>query len=111
MRCPKATLVSRSWDFVPSDVIRPLAITTIGTAAIAARRLGMAWKQFDPIAGAFTAEGNHQVIVATVIRGLGLVRLSLCPLFTSRTDWAGVSLHPRPHLRRGHERSSHHPAH
>lgn len=59
----------------------------------------MAWKQFDPIAGAFTAEGNHQVIVATIIRGLGLVRLSLFLVSTRRTDRVGLSLPPRPDLR------------
>lgn len=73
LRCPKVDVLSRSWDFVPDDVVRPLAVTTVSAAAVAARRLGMVWKQFEPSTGTFLAEGNHQVITSTVIRGLGTV--------------------------------------
>ncbi|KAL1305751.1 hypothetical protein AAFC00_007332 [Neodothiora populina] len=71
LRCPRVDVMSRSWDFVPSDVVRPLALTNVSTIAIIARRLGMTWKQFEPSKGIFLAEGNHQVILSTDIRGLG----------------------------------------
>lgn len=73
VRFPKVDIMARSWDFVPSDVVRPLAITTVSAVAVATRRLGMIWKQFEPSTGAFHAEGNHQDIASTAIRGLGTV--------------------------------------
>jgi hypothetical protein len=63
----------RSWDFQPPDVVRPLAKTSVGGIAIIARRLGMRWKEFDPVHGIMRAEGNDQVITATSIRSLGTV--------------------------------------
>jgi hypothetical protein len=62
-----------SWDFQLPDVVRPLAKTSVGTIAVIARRLGMRWKEFDPIHGIMRAEGNGQTIIATTIRSLGTV--------------------------------------
>ena len=62
-----------SWDFQLPDVVRPLAKTSVATIAIIARRLGMRWKEFDPIHGTMRAEGNGQIITATTIRSLGTV--------------------------------------
>jgi hypothetical protein len=73
LRCARIELAFRSWDFVPDDVLRPLAITTLAGLAATTRRLGMSWKQFEPNMGTLQAEGNHQVITSTVIRGMGVV--------------------------------------
>ncbi|PMD38671.1 hypothetical protein L207DRAFT_544765 [Hyaloscypha variabilis F] len=62
-----------SWDFQLPDVVRPLAKISVGTIAVIARRLGMRWKEFDPIHGIMRAEGNGQTIIATTIRSLGTV--------------------------------------
>lgn len=73
LRCGRVELAYRSWDFVPDDVLRPLAITTLAGLAATTRRLGMSWKQFEPNMGTLQAEGNHQVITSTVIRGMGII--------------------------------------
>ncbi|KAG9665620.1 hypothetical protein KCU95_g9187, partial [Aureobasidium melanogenum] len=73
IRCAHVEKACRSWDFVPDDVLRPLAITTLSGLAATTRRLGMSWKQFEPNIGTLQAEGNHQVITSTVIRGMGIV--------------------------------------
>ena len=68
---------SRSWDFMPPEVVRPFASTTAGDMAILALRLGMTWKSFRPEEGLMEAEGNGHVLSATLVRALGiLVRYS-----------------------------------
>lgn len=73
LRCPSISILRQSWDFVPGDVVRPVAFTSVSAMAVAARRLGLVWKQFEPYDGVFRAEGNHQVITSTVIRGIGTI--------------------------------------
>ena len=70
---PDLKLQRRSWDFVPPDVVRPLASVTIGDLAVMARRLGMIWKQFEPLDGNFRAEGNGHTITSTAVRSMGTV--------------------------------------
>ncbi|KAH8769693.1 hypothetical protein BGZ57DRAFT_985958 [Hyaloscypha finlandica] len=52
------------------DVVRPLAKTSVHDITIIARRLGMRWKEFDPVHGIMRAEGNRQISTATTIRSL-----------------------------------------
>lgn len=73
LRCAHVEIACRSWDFLPDDVLRPLAITTLAGLTATTRRLGMSWKQFEPNMGTLQAEGNHQVITSTVIRGMGII--------------------------------------
>ncbi|KAI4717076.1 hypothetical protein E4T48_06699 [Aureobasidium sp. EXF-10727] len=73
IRCARVEQACRSWDFVPDDVLRPLAITTLSSLTATTRRLGLSWKQFEPNMGTLQAEGNHQVITSTVIRGMGVI--------------------------------------
>ncbi|MCJ1458891.1 hypothetical protein MMC28_009267 [Mycoblastus sanguinarius] len=71
---PDIKIQKRSWDFVPPEVIRPLAMVTVSDIAVMARRLGMVWKQFEPLDGKFKAEGNgHTLISSTAIRSTGTV--------------------------------------
>lgn len=73
LRCPNIEIMRQSWDFVPSDVVRPLAFTSVSVIAVVARRLGLYWKQFEPYNSVFRAEGNHQVLTSTVVRGIGTI--------------------------------------
>ena len=41
--------------------------------AILARRLGMVWKQFEPIDGNLRAEGKRHTITSTTVRSIGTV--------------------------------------
>lgn len=70
---PDLKVQRRSWDFVPPEVVRPLASVTICDLAIMARRLGMIWKQFEPLDGNLRAEGNGHTITSTAVRSMGTV--------------------------------------
>ena len=70
---PDLKLQRRSWDFVPPEVVRPLASVTICDIAVMARRLGLIWKQFEPLEGNLRAEGNGHTIISTAVRSMGTV--------------------------------------
>lgn len=65
--------VERSWDFVPPDVSRPMALTTIHCISVIAGRLGMTWRDVRPTEGVMTAEGNGYTLTSSLVRGVGLV--------------------------------------
>lgn len=67
---PMVTSQKRSWDFVPPDVIRPLAVATLQDIAVFSRRLGMRWKTFEPSEGALRAEGNGHTLYSTTVRSV-----------------------------------------
>jgi hypothetical protein len=66
-------LERRSWDFLPPDITRPLARSTMKTVVILARRLGMHWRTFDLYREQYRAEGNGCSLTATNVRGIGSV--------------------------------------
>lgn len=70
---PDVKIQQRSWDFMASDAVRPLAIVGLSDIAIMARRLGMVWKEFEPTEGNLRAEGNGHTITSTVVRSIGTV--------------------------------------
>lgn len=70
---PFIQIIRKSWDFMPPEVVRPVASTTVSDIAVMARRLGMSWKTFDPATGSMRAEGNGHVLTSTMIRTLGTV--------------------------------------
>ncbi|KAL8997137.1 MAG: hypothetical protein Q9169_003520 [Polycauliona sp. 2 TL-2023] len=70
---PMITSQRHSWDFVPPEVIRPLAVATLQDIAIFSRRLGMRWKTFEPSEGILRAEGNHHTVDSTTVRSVGVV--------------------------------------
>ncbi len=70
---PDVTIERRSWDFVPPEVVRPLAVVSISNIAILARRLGMIWRQFEPLDGNLRAEGNGHTISSAAVRSMGTV--------------------------------------
>ncbi|KAF3052082.1 hypothetical protein E8E11_009503 [Didymella keratinophila] len=70
---PAMVLREWSWDFMPPEVVRPLATTTVGTLVVLAHRLGMAWRDLQPSRGYIRAEGNGHTISSTTIRGFGVL--------------------------------------
>lgn len=71
--CPAITLHAESWDFMPPDLVRPVASSTVGDIIALGHRLGMEWKELRPAEGIMRAEGNGQSIVSMGIGGLGTV--------------------------------------
>ncbi|EMC92293.1 hypothetical protein BAUCODRAFT_284405 [Baudoinia panamericana UAMH 10762] len=70
---PAAIYCKWSWDFMPDDLIRPLARIDLGDMVVIALRLGMRWRSLDPGSGRLAAEGNGYSITASEEGGLGLV--------------------------------------
>ncbi|KAL8825213.1 MAG: hypothetical protein Q9191_004550 [Dirinaria sp. TL-2023a] len=66
-------LQERSWDFMPPELLRPMARTTVADIAMMARRLGMEWSSFRPEEGIMSAQGHGHIIYATFVRSLGVV--------------------------------------
>ena len=73
MVCPVVTFRTRSWDFMPPDIVRPFATSNVGDIIALAHRLGMRWKEVRPDDGVLRAEGNGQSITSTTVRGFGLL--------------------------------------
>ena len=67
------TVRTRSWDFMPTDIVRPFASSTIGDIIAIAHRLGMEWKDLRPGENIMRAEGNGQSFSSTPIRSLGIL--------------------------------------
>ena len=65
--------LTRSWDLMPPDVVRPLASTTLGTLVAIAHRIGMTWVDWSPRGRKLQAEGMGQNFMTTHFRGLRLV--------------------------------------
>ena len=71
--CPAIEFRTRSWDFMPPDIVRPFATSNVGDIIALAHRLGMRWREIRPDDGILRAEGNRQSITATSVRGFGLL--------------------------------------
>jgi hypothetical protein len=74
----QATLVcfmrhTRSWDFMPAEIVRPFASTTIGCLISIVHRMDLTWIDLRPDEGVIRATGHGRSISASRIRGLGLV--------------------------------------
>ena len=72
MSWPAITLRERSWDFIPPDILRPVATSTVGDIIVLAHRLGMAWTDLRPADGIMRAEGYGRSIISTAVRGFGI---------------------------------------
>jgi hypothetical protein len=68
---PLIMFEERSWDFMPPDVVKPYARTSVGDIAIIARRLGMEWERFEPAEGILRAQGNGYMLTSTSVRSVG----------------------------------------
>ncbi|CAI9627528.1 unnamed protein product [Alternaria burnsii] len=67
------TRKTRSWDFMPPDIVRPVSSTTVGDLITMAYRLGMIWSDFRLDEGKMRASGNGRSFSASIVRGMGLV--------------------------------------
>ena len=70
---PAIRFKQRSWDFMPADVVRPFASTTLSDIAILALRMGMAWQTFEPSKDKLEAEGDQYILTSITIMGLGIL--------------------------------------
>ena len=68
---PTLRLSKKSWDFVPPEVLKPYAVTTVRDVAIMAQLLGLQWTVFNPEEGIMRAEGDGCIITSFQIRPLG----------------------------------------
>ena len=62
-----------NWDFMPSDLLRPLATSTLNNVILFALRLNMRWRKLDLQTGVFLADGNGYSLTSVEVRGLGIV--------------------------------------
>jgi len=93
--CPAITFRTRSWDFMPPEIVRPVASSTIGDVIAITQRLGMGWRDIRPDDGVMRAEGNGQSIVSTIVRGFGILMQysSDSAVFHKNVDsWKNVSI-------------------
>jgi hypothetical protein len=67
------TRLTRSWDFMPVEIVRPFASTTIGCLVSIIHRLNFTWIKFDLDEGIVHATGRGRGISTSRIRGLGIV--------------------------------------
>ena len=70
---PAITFRERSWDFMPPNIIRPFATSTVGDIIALAHRLGMGWTDLRPGDGIMRAEGGGSSIVSTAVHGFGIL--------------------------------------
>ena len=75
---PYIRFIQHSWDFVPPDVVKPLASSTVGDIAVLVRMTGMVWKTFEPHKGIMIAEGGPHTISSMDQKGLGIVLQYRC---------------------------------
>ena len=68
---PGILLRSKSWDLMPTEIVRPVAMTSLGDIAVMARRLGMTWKTLDPERGVLAAEGRGHSSSSIEFKALG----------------------------------------
>lgn len=73
MDCPAISFCTRSWDFMPPEIVRPFATSNVGDIITLAHRLGMRWHDIRPGDGIMRAEGNGQSITSTTVRGFGIL--------------------------------------
>jgi hypothetical protein len=64
--------LTRSWDFMPVEIVRPFASTTLGRLIAIVHRMGLTWIEFKPDEGILRAVGRGRSISAFRLRGLGL---------------------------------------
>jgi hypothetical protein len=63
----------KSWDFVPAEIVKPLALTNVRDIAIFVQQLGCKWTTFQPEDGVLRAEGEGIALSSTEVRQVGTV--------------------------------------
>lgn len=62
-----------TWDFMPPEMVRPLAEATVGDVVVLARRMNMQWRDLDLNGNKLQAEGNGYSLTSNYVNGLGIV--------------------------------------
>jgi hypothetical protein len=62
-----------NWEFMPSEIIRPLAEVYLGDILVLAIRMNIHWRALDIDSGRFQADGNGYSLSSTDVRNLGIV--------------------------------------
>lgn len=73
LRLPAIRRVKRSWDFLPSDALRPLASAQLGDLLILSYRMLIGWYDLRLGRRSLRAEGHGHSFTQIEIRGLGIV--------------------------------------
>ncbi|KAF1970279.1 hypothetical protein BU23DRAFT_570869 [Bimuria novae-zelandiae CBS 107.79] len=60
-------------DFMPPDMVGPLAESNASDIIVLAIRMGMQWRALEPEIGKMQADGNGYSLTSTDVRGLGTV--------------------------------------
>ncbi|KAF1837836.1 hypothetical protein BDW02DRAFT_81851 [Decorospora gaudefroyi] len=81
---------TRSWDFMPPDIVRPVASTTLGCLIVMTHRMGMVWTDFRPEEGVVRAASKTQSFSTSLVRGMGLV-VEYATIGSSPLRWRVVS--------------------
>lgn len=63
----------QSWDFMPPELLRPVASVTLGDLIVLAHRMGMTWQELRLGTGVLHAEGHGQSMFASMARGFGIM--------------------------------------
>lgn len=63
---------TRSWDFMPPEIVRPLTSTTLGCLITIVDRMDPQWVVFEPDEAVFRAKRHGRSISGFRVRGLGL---------------------------------------
>jgi hypothetical protein len=63
----------RCWDFMPLNITKPFATTTICHLVEMISMLGLVWTEFNMKQSALTAEGNGYMVKSEYMPGLGIL--------------------------------------
>jgi hypothetical protein len=63
----------RCWDFMPLNITKPFATTTICHLVEIISMLGLVWTEFDLKQSVLTAEGNGYMVKSEYMQGLGIL--------------------------------------
>ncbi|KAJ9613923.1 hypothetical protein H2200_002059 [Cladophialophora chaetospira] len=70
---PAIKKIQRSWDFMPTDALRPLASAHLGDLLILTYRMFLGWYDLQLGKRSLRAEGHGHSLTQIEIRGLGIV--------------------------------------
>ncbi|KAF2427218.1 hypothetical protein EJ08DRAFT_699667 [Tothia fuscella] len=70
---PAARISKKSWDFMPPEITKPLALSNLRDIVIIVQILGCKWTNFKPEEGNIRAEGDGILVTSAEVRSLGTV--------------------------------------
>jgi hypothetical protein len=70
---PGIRVSKKSWDFMPADIIKPLALSNVRDVATMVQYLGCRWTSFKPEEFILRAEGDGIMVTSVEVKSLGAV--------------------------------------